>query len=56
MKMKDYFVLQFKMLNRKIADFGMSVIMAYSILLIGFYYLSQYIIALDWGGAICIFF
>ena len=51
MKMKDYFVLQFKMLNRKIADFGMSVIMAYSILLIGFYYLSQYIIALDWGGS-----
>lgn len=41
--MKEYFVLQSKMLNRKLIDFGMPLLLAYSLIPLAFILLSQHL-------------
>ena len=41
--MKEYFALQFTMINRRLRDAGVEPIFAYFILTIGFYLLSTYL-------------
>jgi hypothetical protein len=41
--MKEYFLLQFKMLNRKMIDFGLPLLIGYALLLFVFVLLSNYL-------------
>lgn len=43
MRMKDYFQLQYKMLNRKMIDFGLPLLIGYPLLLFLFILLSNYL-------------
>ena len=42
-RMKEYFLLQFKMLNRKMIDFGLPLLIGYALLLFVFVLLSNYL-------------
>jgi hypothetical protein len=41
--MKEYFLLQFKMLNRKMIDFGLPILIGYALLSFVFILLSNYL-------------
>lgn len=41
--MKDYFLLQYKMTNRKLSEWGINPFVAYVLMVIGFIFLSEYL-------------
>ncbi|UPT66872.1 MAG: hypothetical protein M0D57_20995 [Sphingobacteriales bacterium JAD_PAG50586_3] len=41
--MKDYFLLQYTMTNRKLADWGINPFVAYVLMVVGFIFLSEYL-------------
>jgi hypothetical protein len=41
--MKEYFLLQYKMTNRKLSDWGINPFVAYVMMVIGFIFLSEYL-------------
>lgn len=54
--MKEYFVLQYKMMNRKIIEFGMPLILAYFLIPIAFFLLSKYLFSkTEFAGYLFVF-
>jgi hypothetical protein len=53
--MKNYFSLQFKMFNRKWIDFGVPLLLAYSVIPLVFILFSDFLLKASFGGYVYIF-